>query len=184
MTDDTRISRAKDGDWIQRRPVRKREWTAAKRKAFLEHLSATCNVRFSVAQVGMSDTGAYMLRQRDARFRDDWAAALEAGYARLETMLLARAGGTSKTIPADGGGGERSRLRESPGFEAGAHLDLTEDMDSALALQLLALHHRGVTGGPARRRTSRTLRRVTPEEMEAAILKQLSALGKREGGQG
>lgn len=178
MADNKIVMAAKDGSFIRVRTVRKDGWTPRRRRIFLEHLSATCNVRFSARAAEMTDTGAYALRQRDQQFREDWAAAIEQGYARLEAMLMARAGGTSRMV------GPAGEPIESGNFDGAAHLDISEEMDSQLALQMMALHRRAARGGPDKRRTSRTLRRASPEEMAAAILRQLSVLNKRQGGEG
>lgn len=64
---------------------------AAIRKIFLSHLSETSNVAASARAAGVSSSAIYAERRRSAAFRDEWAAALAEGYARLETDLLAEA---------------------------------------------------------------------------------------------
>jgi hypothetical protein len=73
------------------RAVRRDGWTAAKRRAFLDALAATCNVRASVRAVSMSLSGAYQLAYRDAQFRAEWRAAIGLAYHRLEQEMLERA---------------------------------------------------------------------------------------------
>src|SRR5687768_6355217 len=84
---------------VQRRRIRKDGWTEKRKKTFLEYLAATSNVRRAAAAAGMKAHGAYRLRFRDSDFREHWDAALEQGYARIETMLLERA----SPCPIDGG---------------------------------------------------------------------------------
>jgi hypothetical protein len=66
-------------------------WTKAKRTRFLDTLAATAHVRMAAKAAGMGPQAAYKLRRRDPAFAALWAAALELGYERLETGLLARA---------------------------------------------------------------------------------------------
>lgn len=74
---------------IQVRAIRHDGWTKARRKTFLEVLATTCNVRGAAAASGMTATGAYTLRQRDAEFAGAWAAAIADGGDRLKEKLLA-----------------------------------------------------------------------------------------------
>jgi hypothetical protein len=76
---------------LQEKPVRRDGWSPARRTRFLSTLAATCNVTLACETAGMSDVGAYKLRQRDAAFRAAWRRALREGYARLESDLLQRA---------------------------------------------------------------------------------------------
>lgn len=66
-------------------------WSKAVRAKFLGHLAVSCNVAASCRKAGVSDTAAYRLRQTDAGFRADWAAAIAEAVERLEMMLLERA---------------------------------------------------------------------------------------------
>jgi len=81
-----------------------RSWTKAKEKAFLEALSASCNVKLAAKQAGVSTSQAYVRRANNASFRGAWDGALSAGYAQLEMMLLERAlhGVEKKVIARDG----------------------------------------------------------------------------------
>ncbi|WP_380874215.1 hypothetical protein ACFB49_46480 [Sphingomonas sp. DBB INV C78] len=108
-------------------------WSIKKRETFLAHLAVTCNVRASVRAVGMSETGLYKLRQRDAGFRAAWAEALAEGYDRLEMMALERAlGGTPTPIIY---GGRQTGEVQMP--------------DNSMVLKLLQMHRTSVKGGSA-----------------------------------
>ncbi len=154
-------------------------WTEARRRTFLDHLAATCNVSHAVAAAGMNLGGVYTLRRRDPEFRAQWADALECGYARLETMLLARAAG------ADGGGDTAPpdpASSKPPPFDEAAHPQATACMDPVLALALLRLHRTTIGGGT--RGGGRPVTKADPDELADAILKQLAVLNRRRGGQG
>lgn len=79
------------GRVIQKKRERHDGWTPARRTTFLTLLAATCNVKEACRAVGKQGPGVYALRLRDPEFDRQWAAALEQGYARLETELLRRA---------------------------------------------------------------------------------------------
>ena len=88
-----------------------RSWTAAKQKAFLEALAASCNVKLAAKKAGVSTSMAYVRRNRDATFRAGWDQALATGYAQLEMMLLERAlHGVEKTVI--GRDGSKTVMRE------------------------------------------------------------------------
>lgn len=158
----------------QVRRVRRDGWTADRQRIFFEHLCATCNVRFAAARTGLSARSGYLKRESDPVFRERWRQALEEGYARLETMLVARAGGTADAAALE-------REAEAAG-DAGAHRELTETLDTQLAMQLLAHHRRVVHGGTRRGGYAPT--KVTPDQLADTILRQLAALNKRRGGKG
>lgn len=75
---------------LQRRTVT-HGWTDARRAAFLDHVAASCNIKAAVAAVGMTHTGLYALRRRDAAFAEQLRNALLVGYERLEAELLRKA---------------------------------------------------------------------------------------------
>jgi hypothetical protein len=70
------------------RPVR---WTRQRRKQFLTALAETSNVSASARAAGMNRCSAYALKDRDPEFAKSWKAALEQGYAELETHLMRHA---------------------------------------------------------------------------------------------
>lgn len=157
----------------QMRKVAVNRWTKRAQRVFFEHLCATCNVTHSAARAGMSVRGAYFRREADPLFRAAWAEALETGYVRLETMLLARAAGT-----ADAAGADAAVADYDPSAEA----DATEALDSQLALQLMAAHRAALRGRP--RGGGPAITRADPDALAQTILKHLAALNKRRGGQG
>jgi hypothetical protein len=151
---------------VQRRRIRKDGWTEKRKKTFLEHLAATSNVKASAAAAGMNPYGVYKLRLRDKEFREHWDVALDHGYTRIEAMLLERASRPCPPPPIDGGQ-----------FQAE-----TEGMDTALALTLLKQRQSRQQQGPARGASRPG--KASIEEVREDILKRLSALNKRLGGEG
>jgi hypothetical protein len=150
----------------QRRATKPGGWTKRRCAVFLDHLAATCNVTASAAAAGLHWSGAYALRRRDPEFAEQWQAALAAGYDALETMLVARA---ANVRPA--------REGHSRDPDEAAQAPDPESIDTGLALHLLALHKaplkgRANAGGPRPRRASK-------EDLIAAIMKQLTVLGRR-----
>lgn len=159
----------------QVRRTRKDGWTAAAQRIFFDHLCATCNVRFAAQQAGVSATGAHGKRRRDPIFRERWRQALEDGYVRIETLLLARAGGTADAEAL-------ARVEEmGDAGDAGALLELTEAMDTPLALSMLANHRKALHGG-TRKPGGPALTKADPDELAETILKRLSAFNKQRGG--
>ena len=68
-------------------------------EAFFAALADTCNVVRSAKAAGFSANWAYRKRKTDAAFRNNWAAAVREGYAKLELVLLERAmKGTPKLV--------------------------------------------------------------------------------------
>ena len=155
---------------IQKRRVRAGGWTKAKRATFLATLAESCNVRQAAAAAGMTPSGVYQLRKRDAAFGDLWAEALDMGYERLEAALLAHALIGVNAI--DIGEAVATRDRDGP--------DLVSPGAVQLAMALLTKHRQGVDGKPVTKRG----RRPTPGETDAALKKQLDALERRLRGSG
>lgn len=69
-------------------PIRKRRpyW----RKAFLEHLAESSNVKRAAAFAGVSTSQVYKARREESDFAHAWAAALLDGYCHLEFEVLRR----------------------------------------------------------------------------------------------
>lgn len=76
---------------LQARKQRDHSWTPERRTDFLEKLALTCNVRKALEDSGMSESGLYQLRKRDAAFAREFDEALDHGYALLEAAMLDRA---------------------------------------------------------------------------------------------
>ena len=102
--------------------------TEEQQEAFFEKLAQTCNVKYSAQEAGISPSGAYNRKARDAAFATRWTEALAQGYGKLEMLLVERAiKGTEKiTTHRDG---SVTRVREYP---------------NALAMNLLKMHHQTV----------------------------------------
>lgn len=113
----------------QVRKPRRNGWTRAKEKSFFTTLAETCNVKLAAESAGMSVTGAYWRRKRDAAFRAGWAEAIATAYQRLELVMLDRAlNGTEKIVVRKDGSEER--MREYPN-QIAMHL-LKMHRDSAM----------------------------------------------------
>ena len=145
----------------------KRAWTQERRACFLDTLAATANVRMAAAATGMGCQGVYQLRARDAAFAGLWDAALDQGYARLESELLStalgeredrRVAGAINAIDPDG-----DRAAAGP-------------IDQELALRMLALKR---SDGARRTLQNRSYKLVPIADVEAALAKQLAIVEKR-----
>lgn len=165
----------RDGDEISgrrnRRLVAAKErsnaFGAKRRRAFLEQLAASCNVRKAAAAAGVCPKTVYARRKSDAAFRSAWREALEAGYARLELILLERAG-AAEPVEFD------------PGADAGAQA--AAEPDTALARFLWQEHRKGLDGQT--HRGGPPLRSAEWREVEDWFVARLRALNKRILGQG
>lgn len=67
-------------------------WSRGRKRAFLSVLADTCDIDAACAAATLDWIGICQLRAMDAQFAADWDAVTAAGYARLEAMLLKRAG--------------------------------------------------------------------------------------------
>jgi hypothetical protein len=85
------VMRGGNGRRVQVARARLRQWTPRAEARFLTTLAATCNVKASCAEVGLSVPSAYNHRKRWQAFADRWDEAVEIGYARLEFALLEHA---------------------------------------------------------------------------------------------
>lgn len=140
---------------------RPNKFGAKVRKAFLIHLSGSCNVSASAKAAGCSEGAVYYWQKADPDFADACDYALEAGYKQLQHLLLGRALR----------GGDANKLSEAD-YEA---MPDPSNIDTELALKLLALHQRRVTTG-ARRGGGAKRRKATREETDATIIKRLKVL--------
>ncbi len=132
-----------------------------KRAIFFEHLAATCNVTASAEAAGVSFSAVYRCRMRDPGFREDWKAALEQGYARLEAALVERA------LRGDG----RSKVRGDLSLESP---DAPEEVDWTKGMELLRKRERALAGQSTNHRLPQ---RVPIEEVAAKLVRRLKALG-------
>lgn len=134
----------------------------ARRARFLEHLAATCNVQASAAAAEVSVSAVYANRMKDPEFREQWQAALEQGYARLEAALLERAARGEGRIAVRG-----DKELEGP--------DAPGEIDWDKAIELLRHHRRGLAGRPVDNRARP--QRVPIEELAAKLIRKMKALG-------
>ena len=143
----------------QLRKAKPHGWTKARRAAFLTELAHSCNVSRAHKAAGMGERGAYALRRRDAEFAQQWQAALEIGYDRLEMALLRRA------------------------LEVLGELDLDErtepvdKMSVAQAIDIMNLHRRSVQQGRGHQR--RLCHVATQEETDAVLLKRIAMVERQ-----
>ena len=138
--------------------------TDRKRAVFLNHVAATCNVRYSAEMVGVATTVLYAARRREPEFAEQWRAAIHMGYDRLEALMVERALNPLRLPVGSGEGGA------PPPADA-------LDIDPELAFRLLTMHRKYVTG--QMRGAGPKLRRATEDETDAAILKKLRVLRTR-----
>jgi len=129
MADD--INDTKQGETP--RPARQ-GLTAERRELFLAKLAASANVAAAARAAGVAESSVYRSRRRSARFRQQWADALEEGYNRLELMLLERAmNGTRRRV-----------------FHGGKAVGSIREYSDGQAISLLKAHWDAVRGGQAR----------------------------------
>ena len=141
-------------------------WTQPRRQQFLTELARTCNINHALRVVGMSGVGLRALKNRDQLFAEQVADAIQSGYERIETELLARALGTPQAASDGGGTGSEVGPGEmGPGF------------DPVLAMRLLQ-HHAAVQR-PSRSNGGPPTRRATEREIEDALVGKLKGLAKR-----
>lgn len=67
---------------------KRRAFTEARRKRFLNHFAASCNARAAARAVGVSESCVDAWRKKDPQFNAGWKEALTLGYASLEAELL------------------------------------------------------------------------------------------------
>lgn len=152
---------------VQQRKPRRDGWTDAKRKAFLSHLAATCNVTMSVERVGLSKPGLYALRHRDPEFAELCRVALRTGYDRLEEQLLQHAGAGEHSAETYGASVNDVTIGE-PGASG-------QPFDPKLAMELLR-SHRAFQAGKVR---GGRIGRAPREEVVERLIKKLDALDRR-----
>lgn len=150
---------------VQVRKAPRVSFGAARRQVFLDHLAACCNVTRAAAAAGVGVTTVYEARRRDPVFAQQWAEAMEIGYATLEALMVERAAAGGHYAPGE---------TPVPGVET---------IDTFLALELLKLHRapggrRSVGGAPPRL--------AQEKDLAEAIVRKLEGLAKRKkrGGRG
>jgi hypothetical protein len=80
-----------------RKKPKRRAFTEARRRRFLNHFAASCNQRAAARAVGISEQCVIAWRKKDPQFNAGWKEALQLGYSRLEAELI-REGHKALTI--------------------------------------------------------------------------------------
>ena len=148
-----------------------RRWTPRTEAIFFRELGTVCNVAAALRAAGLGSDrrDAYERRKTNAAFRAGWEAAIDQSYAMLELEMLGRArSGGDRAAPADAA---EARLRDIP---------------NGLALQLLKLHQARKARPPAPSAPGAGSGRIglTGRALRTEILRRLSELNKRMGGEG
>ncbi|KRC79960.1 hypothetical protein [Sphingomonas sp. Root241] len=163
---DDLITGNRDGQRQRRKPGR-RAFTPARRQRFLDALALTCNVTRAAAFAEITLSSVYAQRAKDPQFVAQWREALEAGYDRLEAMVLEHGGAGVPLEPADPGRAEAEIAESLPRF------------DFAKAMELLKHHRASRHRLPGARGKQRQM--PTREETNAALAKAIAAAEKRLG---
>src|SRR3954452_2570708 len=93
--DETEIG-GSNGRRVQKRAARgsrkakpkRRGFTEAKRRKFLNHFAATANAKGSARVAGISNSTVHAWRRNNAQFRADFYEALALGYVEVEAELI------------------------------------------------------------------------------------------------
>lgn len=162
----TLADRPKSGHTDRRRVqiarARLRQWSPRVERRFLEALSATCNVKASCAEVGLTPASAYAHRKRWPKFAERWKEALERGREQLEHGLILAAGNFLSGEPGVG------PIRD---MTVGHALEIWE----SIARQKIAQAER-------RRSPAWHVREPGIEEIRSDILRTVEAIRKRDAG--
>lgn len=147
-----------NGRRVQVRKAPRQAFSEAKRQAFLDHLAGCANVTRAAAAAGAGVSTVYDARRRDPVFAEQWADAMEAGYATLEALLIERAAVGGAWAPGE---------TPVPG---------PETIDTWLALDLLRLSRmakapRKAAGAPPRR--------ASEKQVAESICAKLEVLARR-----
>ncbi|WP_174274331.1 hypothetical protein [Sphingomonas bacterium] len=137
-------------------------WSARREELFLCTLAETSKVCEAIRASGLSETNIYRKRRQSADFRAKWLAALREGYARLETMMLARA----------------LNGVEKPVYYGGKLVGTMMEYNDRTGLSLLR-HHRDTVSG-----TREFTAEVPIEELRARLKAKLGEMNSRMGGAG
>ena len=157
MSKDVRITGG-DGRRVQVRKAPRGSFGAAARQVFLDHLAGCCNVTASAKAAGVGVSTVYDARRREPDFAEQWADAMEAGYATLEALLLERAAVGGAWAPGD---------TPLPG---------PETIDTWLALDLLRLSR--MAKAP-RKSGGAPPRRASEKQVAESICAKLEVLARR-----
>ncbi|WEK44208.1 MAG: hypothetical protein P0Y64_05170 [Candidatus Sphingomonas colombiensis] len=134
------------------------QWPEAKREAFLDCLSGTCNVSAAAVAGGVTRQTALKWRRHNADFAQAWSEALALGYEMLETRLVGHAlgGEQGETLAGD---------------------DALPPVSVEMALKLLT-YHRHAPGKPQRGMGPKR-RYADKDDSDRVILAKLAQIEKR-----
>jgi hypothetical protein len=149
------IRGGKDG--LQLVETKGHRWTQEAEALFLDHLAASCNVRYAAKQVGFSTVAIYNRKRSDPGFTQRWDAALAQGYARLEMMLVQSATDRDADKVPD---------PEVP----------FPDMTVREAITILQLHRASVTGDGTTRHAGWRGHPRKLKDVKASIIAKLEAI--------
>lgn len=133
-----------------------KRWSPTAEMNFLSELAASCNVRRAAAAAGFGTITVYKRRMADAGFAEQWARALDTGYARLELAVVEAANDTLDDVK----------------FEPDRPIP---KMTVFEAIHVLQLHKRTVKQG-GRNGSGWRLSPADPAAARASILKKVAAL--------
>jgi hypothetical protein len=82
-----------------RKNPKRRSFTVARRRKFLRHFAATCNIKGACRSAGVSNSTVHEWRRKDAQFGADFNAALAHGYTEVEAELIRESKRSLKAKP-------------------------------------------------------------------------------------
>lgn len=151
------------GKRIQIARAQLRQWSPRVEARFLAALAATCNVKASCAEIGMTPSSAYRHRKRWPAFARRWDATLDAGFVHIEMGLIDAAG---VFLAGEDDIGD-------PGAMTG--------MTVAHAMELLAMRERAAKARVTNRRRRGWWRREPDiEEVRQEILRKVEAIERHD----
>lgn len=151
------------GKRIQIARAQVRQWSPRIETRFLEALAATCNVKASCSEVGMTPSSAYRHRKRWPGFARRWDDTLDAGFVHIEMGLIDAAG---VFLAGEDDIGD-------PGAMTG--------MTVAYAIELLEMRERAAKAKVTNRRKRGWWRREPDiEQVRAEILRKVDAIERHD----
>jgi hypothetical protein len=151
--------------------MRQVRWNKARRDIFFAELGELCNISAALRAAGIIDSkAAHREKDRDPEFARRFEAAIAEGYSRLELEML-----------------ERMRFGDNRPADQGVSGARQREIPTALAMQLLKLHHAKAKGlaAPSRAAPRKPKRpRRGPGSLRAEIEAVLSQINRRFGGEG
>ncbi len=161
------VSLVSDNENIVRKTAQKKSEKTSKRvtfdksrkATFLRHLSQSCNVQQSADDTGVSVDTVYRHRKTDAKFKEQWAEAIEIAYDELMLEMLRRARyGTEKPI-----------------IYGGKKTGVFNDLNDTMAMRLLSLHLANV----ADHKTGKKDDMTNSDETYQALMRRISDIKRR-----